>query len=275
MKNERDTVVGIFLDQEHAQSAIQQLKSAGFQVQQSKGSGNDFQGLSKDERGLYESRAKEGNTFVVVRNAADRGEEALNIMLGAGAENVDMNAQQGQSQGQGQAYSGQRDANYYNSLSQRSANERRYGQNAQNADDIRLHLREEQLTATKQARQAGEVQVHKTVHEEQQQIPVNLRHEEVTIERHAVDRPVSGEIGDLQDETIRVPVYEEQAQLQKQGRVTEEVIINKDVVEQQQTLQGTVRREDVELNQSGNVVRDGEDRTAYQGPDDNNTYNQR
>src|SRR3954470_13888128 len=152
MKNEHDNVVGIFLDQEHAQSALQQLKSAGFQAQQSKGSGKDFQGLSKDERGLYESRAKEGNTFVVVRNAADRGEEALNIMLGAGAENVDMNAQQGQ----GQNITGQRDANYYNSLAQRGANERQYGRNAQNADDIRMQLREEQLTANKQARQAGE-----------------------------------------------------------------------------------------------------------------------
>jgi len=272
MKNERDTVVGIFLDEEHAKNALQQLKSAGFQAQQSKGSGNDFKGLSNDERGLYESRAQEGNALVVVRNAADRGEEALNIMLGAGAENVDMNAQ---GQGQGQGYTGQRDANYYNSLSRRGTNERQYGLNGQDADNIRLQLREEQLTATKQARQAGEVQVHKTVHEEQQQIPVNLRHEEVTIERHAVDRPVGGEIGDLQDETIRVPVYEEQAQLTKQGRVAEEVVINKDVVEQQQTLQGTVRREDVELNQSGNVVSDGEGRTAYQGPDGDTNYNQR
>ncbi len=110
-----------------------------------------------------------------------------------------------------------------------------------------IQLREEELVPTKQAVQAGEVELRKTVHEEQREIPVNVAHEEVTIERRPVDRPVSGEIGDMQDESVRVPVYEEQVQMQRQGRVAEEVVIGKDVVQEQGTVAGTVRREDIEV----------------------------
>ena len=61
------------------------------------------------------------------------------------------------------------------------------------------------------------------------------------------------EIRDMQDEVIRVPVYEEQAQLHKQARVTEEVTVGKKAVEEQQTLSGTVRHEHVEVVNDGDV----------------------
>lgn len=118
----------------------------------------------------------------------------------------------------------------------------------------RIELREEELTASKQQVQAGEVQVRKTVQEEQREIPVNLRHEEVTIERRAVDRPLrEGEVADLSEEVIQVPIYEERAQVQKQARVAEEVVIDKNVVQEQETLRGTVRREDLDIERSGDV----------------------
>jgi len=261
MAKERDTVYGIFLDQSHAQQAIQMLKSAGFNATiANQGNKQAFQGLSNDEANLYQSRANEGNAIVTVNNAGNRGEEAVNIMLETGAENIQMNAQKS-------AQSGSWDANYYKNL---NANQRQYGTidsktgQGRNADQIRVQLREEGLIANKTAQQAGEVQLKKTVREEEREIPVNLRHEEVTIERHAVNRPLrEGEITDLQDEVINVPVYEEQAQLQKEGRVAEEVVINKNVVQEQQTLRGTVRREDIDIDSVGDVTRQGQTDTNY------------
>ena len=116
-----------------------------------------------------------------------------------------------------------------------------------------IELREEEVVPTKQTVQAGEVEVRKTVQEEQREVPVNLRHEEVYIDRHEVDQPVTGEVGELTDETIRVPVYEEQAHLEKRGRVAEEVVIGKDVEQERQTLTGTVRREEVDVDLEGDV----------------------
>ena len=102
--------------------------------------------------------------------------------------------------------------------------------------------------------QAGEVELRKVVHEREQQVPVNLRHEEVYVERRAMNEAAnSDDIRDMQDQVIRVPVYEEQAQLHKQVRVTEEVAIGKNAVEEQQTLSGTTRHEHAEVVSDGNV----------------------
>jgi uncharacterized protein (TIGR02271 family) len=83
---------------------------------------------------------------------------------------------------------------------------------------------------------------------------VELRREEVTIDRRPVDRPLGpGETADVGDEVISVPVYEERADIRKEGRVVEEVVIDKDVSQEQQTLAGTVRREELDVDQAGDV----------------------
>jgi len=255
--NTGDQIVGVFLDESHAQAAIQALKSMGGNARiadEQAISAFRATGLEDEAIDLYRSRMSEGNT-VVVANGAGQGDQALATMLQYGAEFINLKSQ-------GQSTTGSQDARYYQNL---DLNRRQYGTEVQggqrrNADQMRLQLREETLTATKQAVQAGEVEVRKVVHERQEQIPVNLTHEEVYVERHAVDRPVApGEINDMQDEVIRVPVYEEQAQLQKQARVREEVEIGKRGVQEQQTLTGTTRHEHAEVVQTGDVeVRDSQ-----------------
>jgi uncharacterized protein (TIGR02271 family) len=236
--------VGIFTDQEFAQRAIQQLQAAGLQARiLDRNSVRQLEqlGFNRDEYGLYESRAQEGN-IVVLAEGGSQGDQALNILLQSGAENIDVSKQ-----GRGAAY--------YQGL---AANQREYGPvdestgRARNADEARLILRHEQLIPVKQAVQAGEVAVRKTVQEEQQNVPVTLAHEEVTIERRPITDPRQLNAAGSGEQEIRVPVYEEQAQLQKQ--VTgEEVVVNKERVEQQRTVSGTVRHENVEVVPSGDI----------------------
>jgi len=280
--NMNDTVVGIFLDESHAQRAIQMLKQAGFNAGIS--DGRNLKGLSKDQSQLFQSRANEGNVLVTVNDPSDRGEEAVNLMLDAGAENIEMQRDgsqggSGSSQFQGRNTSqGQRDYSQYQNL---GTDQRQYGRidqatgRGRNADQIRVQLREEQLTANKQQTEAGQVEVRKVVHEKEQQIPVNLAHEEVVINRQAVDRPIAeGEIGDMKDEVIRVPVYQEEAQLQKQARVREEVTIDKEVVQEQQTLSGTTRHEHVDVQPSGDVNVQGQGNTNIRNQNDTSQYDQ-
>ncbi|MBW3635526.1 MAG: YsnF/AvaK domain-containing protein [Armatimonadetes bacterium] len=121
-------------------------------------------------------------------------------------------------------------------------------------DVMRVPVVEEELHVEKEMREAGEVQVHKRVVEEQVNVPVTVQREEVVVTRHDVDRPVSStEIsGDvLQDgETIRVPVREEVAVVSKEAHVVEEVEIAKTRVAEQQTVSDTVRREEVDIDDS-------------------------
>ena len=272
MAKNKETVVGVFMDETYAQQAVQSLNSQGFKAQiGDESSLSNLSDLAKEEAQMYLGRLNEGNGVVIVRNAGDRGEDALNILLDSGAEYMNLHGQGGQQSGQ------RYDTNYYQNL---NANQRQYGRydeklgRARNAEEVSLQLREETLTANKSANQAGEVEVRKVVHEKEQQIPVNLKHEQVVIERHEVDRPAeAGEITDMQDEVIRVPVYEETAQLEKQARVREEVTIGKEAVQEQQTLSGTTRHEHVEVVNSGDVeVRGDASATTNKSRDEMKAY---
>lgn len=86
---------------------------------------------------------------------------------------------------------------------------------------------------------------------------VPVQREEVVIERHpASGQPASG--ADFRSgEEIRIPVKEEQVHVEKTPVVTEEVTVGKRKVQDTQTVSGDVRKEEVKVEQKGNVdVRD-------------------
>ncbi len=115
----------------------------------------------------------------------------------------------------------------------------------------RVQLAAEELQVDKTRQQAGEVEIHKEVVEEQVEIPVTLQHEEVVVTRHAVNRDLApGErISDLgDDEVVRIPVTQEVANVSKTAHVIEEVEVDKRVVSEDQTVSGTVRHEEIDIN---------------------------
>lgn len=113
----------------------------------------------------------------------------------------------------------------------------------------RLERREERLSVDKQTEQAGSVQVGKRVVEERQAVDVPVTREEVTIERHAVDRPAGSEA--FTEDSIEVPVYEERVEASKEARVVEELEIGKTAVSDTAHVEDTVRREEFEIDETG------------------------
>jgi len=123
----------------------------------------------------------------------------------------------------------------------------------QNANEMRVPVMEEQLNVGKRQAEMGEVQIHKTVSQEQVNVPVELRREEVNVQQVDVNnRPLAAGEYDtaFQEGTIRVPVRGEEAVVNKQAVVTGEVAINKTVTAEQQTIADTVRREHVQVDDS-------------------------
>jgi uncharacterized protein (TIGR02271 family) len=116
-----------------------------------------------------------------------------------------------------------------------------------------VQLREEELHAQKQPVQAGEVRVRKDVVTETKTLDVPVQREEVVIERH----PVAGKPASSADirpgEEIRVPVKEEQVNVQKQAVVKEEVNVGKRKVRDTEHVAGTVRKEQLKVEQEGDV----------------------
>jgi uncharacterized protein (TIGR02271 family) len=121
--------------------------------------------------------------------------------------------------------------------------------------EIRVPVVEERLDVEKRQGQRGEVDIRKTVETEQVSVPVDLRHEEVSVDRRDVaDRPVAaGEMENAFEEgTIRVPVRGEEAFATKEAVVTGEVVINREVETERQTISDTVRKERVDIDENWN-----------------------
>jgi len=126
--------------------------------------------------------------------------------------------------------------------------------------DQTLELRQEELQARKESVEAGRVRIGKEIVEERQTLDVPVTREEVTIERHPVNRqPAAGSIGD-DTTTIEVPLREERVEIEKQPVVTEEISVGKRLVQETQEVSGTVRREEARLEREGDVNLDADDR---------------
>jgi hypothetical protein len=75
---------------------------------------------------------------------------------------------------------------------------------------------------------------------------ISLRDETISVQRRAVDRPVSAADASLfQERSFEMTETDEEAVVSKSARVVEEVVLTKELVDQMQTVHGTVRRTDV------------------------------
>jgi uncharacterized protein (TIGR02271 family) len=111
----------------------------------------------------------------------------------------------------------------------------------------RVQLIEEEIHVGKEVREVGEVEISKRVVEENVSVPVTLEREELVITRTAgtTDNVVGN--ANFTDEVITVPIREEYATVNKSAHVAEEVEIEKRTTQQQTTVGGTVRHEELEV----------------------------
>ncbi len=119
--------------------------------------------------------------------------------------------------------------------------------------DETIEVREENLAARTREVERGAVHVDKHVVEEQQTLEVPVTEEEVHIERRAVDRPADGI--DLDEASYEIPLRGEEVELTREARVVEEIDIDKTARERTETVEGTVRREEVDINTDVDVDR--------------------
>lgn len=119
--------------------------------------------------------------------------------------------------------------------------------------DNKMELREEELHAHKQQVQKGEVRVHKEVITEHRTLDVPVKREEVVVERHAVSGHPTAHSDIRTGEEVRIPVMEEQVNVEKRPVVKEEVTIGKRQVQDTEHVGGTVKKEEVRVEEKGDV----------------------
>lgn len=119
-------------------------------------------------------------------------------------------------------------------------------------EQARIPVVEEQMEIGKRAVQRGGVRVFTRVREEPVHESVNLREEHVKVERHPVDQPASeADMAALKEGSVELRETAEEPVVSKTARVVEEVVVGKEVTQETQHIDDTVRKTDVDVEQLG------------------------
>lgn len=195
-------------------------------------------GVPKEEAEYYEREVKSGRTLVTVRSDG-RYDHAQRILREHGAYDIETGAAAARTQ-TNMGVIDQRPVD--NAVADRPAR----GQQT-------VQLREEELQARKTSVEAGQVTVGKDILEERKTLEVPVRREQAYIERRAVNRPADRPIEAGANQTIEVPIREEEVDVTKQPVVYEEVGVGKRQFVENERVSDTVRRERLRVDTEGDV----------------------
>lgn len=126
---------------------------------------------------------------------------------------------------------------------------------------LNVPVHEEELIATKHAREAGEVTIEKDVVTEERTINVPVTEERVRVNWRT---PVEGAAPDetaFEEGSFEVPIRTEEVEVSKVAHKTGEVEVTKDKVQRTEQVSGTVRREEVHVDDPSGMSSDIADPT--------------
>jgi uncharacterized protein (TIGR02271 family) len=252
------TVVGLFQDKNEARRTIDDLKRIGVEEanvsvlsnEETTGPMSAYldeksisrtpqgiltalvrMGLTETEAQRYVDGVREGGTLETVAVDDAKANEALEIMrahaLGTGAR-----AQR----------AAERDKRAADIRAERPG--ARAGERAEQI----LPVIVEELNVGKREVATGGIRAKSTVETIPVEEEVELRTENIDVERRTVDRPVAaGDTDAFRDREIEVTATSEEPVIEKTARVVEEVVLTKGVDTRTETIHETVRRTDVNV----------------------------
>ncbi|HEX8737021.1 MAG TPA: YsnF/AvaK domain-containing protein [Pyrinomonadaceae bacterium] len=116
---------------------------------------------------------------------------------------------------------------------------------------------EEELQVGKRAVERGGARIRSRVIEKPVEETLRLREEHIVVNRQPVNRAVTdADLQNVQEGDIELTERAEEAVVSKQARVVEEVSVGKQVSEREETIRDTVRRTDVDVEETGGATRE-------------------
>lgn len=271
------TVIGIFDNENEAQQAVQNLVNRGFNREdvdlasrssaqtstdrtddEDDGFGssisNFFSSLfgSDDERtNSYSEVAKRGCTVTVHARSEAEAERAADVLDEYGAVDIDEKASQyrndfpgSNASGTGVTGTGLGSDNYIGS----DLNRENVTDYNRSDSDRSIPIIEENLEVGKREVESGGARIRSRIVEKPVEEHVRLRNERINVERNPVNRQASeSELDTFQEGTIEMREHKEVPVVGKEAWVKEEVSLNKDVEETDETIKDTVRRTEVDV----------------------------
>ena len=292
------TVVGLFDNRSEAQAAMQELVQHGF-IQdnidlsnRSYAEGGDyaagstttastggteagnsisnfFNSLFGDDNttaSTYTNAAHDADAILTIQVDSDeRARQAAEILDRHGAIDVD-GRYADYSQG---AYPGAAETTgaTYRGNSTDVANTTTNVDNTRNVEDrATIPVMEEQLQVGKREVERGGARIRSRVIERPVEASVRLREEHVVVRRHPVDRAVTqSDIDNFREGEIELTERAEVPVVGKQARVVEEIEVGKQVEEREETVRDTVRRTEVDVQETSGDVSGTTDDIGHTG----------
>lgn len=308
------TVTGFFDSRTEAETAADRLRALGLggQVRVTEGAAgseavsdtDDGRGFWEklgdfffpdDDRSTYAEGLSRGGYLVTASGlTADQCEVAMDTLEEAGAVDIDERAESWRAEGwsggttsagglAGSAMAGGYAAGGASSGSMMGSTGTGPGQESYTASaggsdrmggEESLPVVEERLRVGKRDVSHGRVRIRSYVVEEPVSETVRLEEDRVHIERRPVDRPATAGDDLFRERSLEAEEHREEAVVQKEARVVEEVALRRSHDSHEETVSDTVRRTEVEVEdaRAAGSARSGSGMTEYEAetglPDD-------
>lgn len=217
-------------------------------------------GVPEDEAEHYSEGVRRGGTLVTLRTDDARADRAADIMNRHNAIDIDERAATWRRSGwtprattAAAATSATARPATPSVRSDAGRSDRTDWKADETGSRAKVPVVEERIEVGKREVRGGGVRVYTHVTERPVSEDVTLRQEKVNVERRPVDRPVTdADLRNLnQQQTIEVTETREVPVVNKQARVVEEVVVNKEVEQHKHTVRDTVKHTDVRVEQLG------------------------
>ncbi len=208
--------------------------------------------LPDEDRHTYAEGLRRGGFLVSVSASDADYERVIDILDDEGTIDIDERAESWRSEGWSASSTAGGTTGAASSMSGMTGSGTTMNASSERVSDRDevIPVAEEHLNVGKRDVSHGRVRIRSYVVETPVSEQVNLREEHVHVER----RPVSGTTqagaisGDaFRERTIEVEERGEEAVVSKEARVTEELVVRKDVEQRTQTVSDTVRKTEVEV----------------------------
>ncbi|MDF3041972.1 MAG: hypothetical protein K0Q71_4678 [Thermomicrobiales bacterium] len=124
-------------------------------------------------------------------------------------------------------------------------------------DELRIPLAREEFTATARPIRGGTVRIAKRVVTEDQVLEVPVTEEEIRVERRIIERPGGANGPEAFEQiVIEVPLYRDRLDVQKRTRVSDEIIVTKELTQRIEQVRDTVRREEIFVDGDAALIDD-------------------
>ncbi len=262
------TVTALYDTRAEAESAKQRLSSAvdvecakivdqqasqnsGSSEQQEQGSGLSGLAISSEDRHAYGEGIKRGGFLLCAEVDGDEDADKIVSILEE-TPSVDMDDRQ-------QDWKTEGWSPFATTTNSPVSSEGANPEQSSAVEEERIPIVEEEMHVGKRQVERGGARVRSYIRETPVHEQVNLREEHLSIERRPVNKTVIGEMDGhmLRERNIEMTETAEVPVVEKEARVTEEMVIRKTADERTEDVEGTVRRTEVEVDDTAGGNKSG------------------